>query len=450
MSLDKGSKGLFGALPRQRRACGSGPCGSAVSCVRPQPGLCISVERVAQIRFSWYYAFYGCKTATIEKVHMQNLNAHRTLLSPYVIGLCILTILLALSAVPLQQAQPAYAATSSELFAQADDIMGRADALQTDLNAAQADYDQALEENEAATKAMNEADARAKAAEARIAELQKRLADRAHTMYKSGPAAFLDVLFGVSSFDEFLTSWDMIEKIGEQDADLVQETKDMRTEAESARKEYSVQKDIAAAKMSQADSLKTQITATQATLKAEAEKLTADAMDLQVQEELEAERARQAAAAAEAMRKQLENGKANGNAGRSVVSGSGIFTHPCPTTSGISSPFGWRSFDNSFHQGCDFAAPEGTPIYAADKGTVLYATYDGGYNGGAGNWVVIAHGNGVVTKYMHASAVYVSVGQQVERGQNIAAVGNTGNSFGAHLHFQVEVNGVAVDPLLFL
>jgi murein DD-endopeptidase MepM/ murein hydrolase activator NlpD len=129
--------------------------------------------------------------------------------------------------------------------------------------------------------------------------------------------------------------------------------------------------------------------------------------------------------------------------------GSGFFTNPCPDASS-SSGFGYRSFDNSFHKGLDMAAPEGTPYYAADSGTVMYATNGGGYNGGAGNWIVISHGNGIVTKYMHSLVTFVSPGDQVQRGQNIGLVGNTGQSFGAHLHFQVEVDGVAVNPLNYI
>jgi len=377
---------------------------------------------------------------------MQNLNTQRTLHFPHVIGLCILAIVMALSCVPTKMA---YATTSAELFAEADRIIKNIDALQTDLNKAQDEYDKALEENEAATKAMKQAEARVKAAEERIGELQKRLSNRAHDMYKSGPMGYLEVLFSVSSFEEFLTSWDLLEKIGASDAALVQESKDLRAEAEAARQEYSRQKDIAATKMAEAKQLKEQIQATQAALKDEAAKITEEAMELQAEEELAAERARQAAAAAEAARKQREADRASGNPGQGLVSGSGTLSHPCPNST-ISSRFGWRSFDNSFHQGCDFAAPEGTPIYAAERGSVIYATYNGGYNGGAGNWVVISHGNGLVTKYMHASVVYVSPGDQIEKGQNIAAVGNTGNSFGAHLHFQVEVNDVATDPLYYL
>ena len=132
-----------------------------------------------------------------------------------------------------------------------------------------------------------------------------------------------------------------------------------------------------------------------------------------------------------------------------MVSGTGALANPCPGGS-ISSTFGYRDFDSSFHMGLDLAAAEGTPYYAADSGTVIYATNDGSYNGGAGNWIVISHGNGLVTKYMHSSAVYVNVGDSVSKGQNIGAVGNTGNSFGAHLHFQVELNGAAVDPLGYI
>ena len=128
-----------------------------------------------------------------------------------------------------------------------------------------------------------------------------------------------------------------------------------------------------------------------------------------------------------------------------VVSGTGRFTNPC-TAGYVSSTFGWRAFDGSFHKGLDLAAPQGTPTYAADAGTVIIA----GWSNSAGNWVVIDHGNGFVTKYMHHSALAVSAGQYVSRGQQIGYVGNTGYSFGAHLHFQVELNGAAVDPQLYL
>ena len=89
---------------------------------------------------------------------------------------------------------------------------------------------------------------------------------------------------------------------------------------------------------------------------------------------------------------------------------------------------------------------QAVPTYAAAAGTVVIA----GWSNSAGNRVVINHGNGLVTKYMHHSALCVSAGQTVSKGQQIGLTGTTGNSTGVHLHFQVEVNGVAVDPRTYL
>lgn len=124
----------------------------------------------------------------------------------------------------------------------------------------------------------------------------------------------------------------------------------------------------------------------------------------------------------------------------------GKFTNPCPGAY-VTSEFGYRTFDNSFHKGIDLGTNGSKiPTYAADAGTVIIA----GYNTSAGNWIVIDHGNGLVTKYMHHSHIFVSAGDKVEKGQQIGLTGNTGNSFGIHLHFQVEENGVAVDPSTYL
>ena len=90
----------------------------------------------------------------------------------------------------------------------------------------------------------------------------------------------------------------------------------------------------------------------------------------------------------------------------------------------------------------DIAAGAGSNIYAADGGTVV--TVD--YNVARGNYIVVSHGNGMSTLYQHCSAIYASVGQKVSQGDAIAAVGSTGYSTGPHLHFEVWVNGVPVDP----
>jgi len=114
-----------------------------------------------------------------------------------------------------------------------------------------------------------------------------------------------------------------------------------------------------------------------------------------------------------------------------------------PVYGSISSYFGSRS---GGHTGLDIAASSGTAIKAADSGTVTGAGYQGGY----GNLITVNHGNGIVTRYAHCSAINVSVGQSVAKGIVIGKVGSTGNSTGSHLHFEVLVNGSFKNPLNYL
>ena len=116
----------------------------------------------------------------------------------------------------------------------------------------------------------------------------------------------------------------------------------------------------------------------------------------------------------------------------------------------MSSGFGYRAdpFTGAaaMHAGLDFKGPIGTPILAAAKGKVVLA----GFNGGYGNSVEIRHANGLVTRYAHLSGVDVRRGQMVERGVQIGRMGSTGRSTGSHLHFEVRLNGQAINPRKFL
>ena len=124
----------------------------------------------------------------------------------------------------------------------------------------------------------------------------------------------------------------------------------------------------------------------------------------------------------------------------------GQFSDPCPG-SYLTSSFGYRDFDHKFHKGIDLGTNgEILPVYAAESGTVVKADDDHI----AGNWVLIDHENGLTTKYMHFSHTFVKGGQEVTKGQQIGLTGTTGRSTGIHLHFQVEENGVAVDPTTYL
>ena len=121
-----------------------------------------------------------------------------------------------------------------------------------------------------------------------------------------------------------------------------------------------------------------------------------------------------------------------------------------PTSGRISSYFGGRKspggIGSTNHKGIDIAVPRGTPIYAADGGTVTYSGWMSGY----GYLVQIDHGNGYVTRYGHNSSLTVNVGQHVYKGQQVARAGSTGNSTGNHCHFEVRCNGVAKNPLNYL
>ncbi len=121
-----------------------------------------------------------------------------------------------------------------------------------------------------------------------------------------------------------------------------------------------------------------------------------------------------------------------------------------PVKGWVTSDFGVRrspfSLSRDFHPGLDIAAQWGTPIIAAADGVVTYA----GYRGGLGRTVIIDHGFGLTTRYGHTSRLLVHEGQKIRRGMKIALVGNTGHSTGPHLHYEVHVDGVPVDPMKYI
>lgn len=278
-------------------------------------------------------------------------------------------------------------------------------------------------------------------------------------MYENGNTHFIEILCDSKSIGEFLNNAEYINTISTYDRNMLVEfqdvVKEVEKQEEALQAEYkelnTMQEDI----IQKQESLTALINEKSAEIASLDSELTKTNSKIKKLEEAAAaaQRKQQEAAAAAAAASSGSSSSSGSSGGGStyipsnsvVVSGSGQFTNPCPGAT-ISSTFGYRDFDGAFHKGLDLAAGEGTPTYAAAAGTVIIA----GWSSSAGNWVVIDHGNGLVTKYMHHSALAVSAGQTVAKGQQIGYVGNTGNSFGAHLHFQVEVNGSAVDPQGYL
>ncbi len=145
------------------------------------------------------------------------------------------------------------------------------------------------------------------------------------------------------------------------------------------------------------------------------------------------------------------HGNAGTDVGGAAVSAAGWAVPLDPGTYTLTSGYGPRPSPTggtgTFHAGLDFAAPTATPIRAAATGVVTYAGFT---NGGFGNLVIIATAPNVATYYAHQSALTVATGAQVSAGQVIGAVGTTGDSTGAHLHFEIRVDGATVDPLPYL
>lgn len=331
-------------------------------------------------------------------------------------------------------------------LAQARAIYDHMNRLASEINELQARYDELEAINGKALSRHKKMKESLEREQKKLSELKGEMSSHVVKMYKQGGVTpYLDVLCGAASYKEFLSLWYMLDKVthfGEREfyeqAEAVKELEAEMSEVdewvESAEKEANE----ARVKLNRSRLTYLSLAPHAASLRMEAAAMLGENANVA------SAQAEYDSAYAE-LNSALDQGLAEG----SRLEGEGVFTNPCPDAV-YSSGFGYRSFDNAYHLGLDMAIGEGTPYYAADDGVVINATNGGGYNGGAGNWIVIDHGNGVVTKYMHSAVTFVSPGETVVRGQNIGLVGNTGKSFGSHLHFQVEIDGVAVDPLIYL
>lgn len=273
-------------------------------------------------------------------------------------------------------------------------------------------------------------------------------------MYEKGDTSYLDLLLESGSMSEMLNRAEYIqqisfydrkklteygeikEKIADDEEKLEAEHEELLTLQEQTKaKQDSVEK-LVGEKSRELQKYQNQIAANES-------QLASYQADIEAQEnriqQIEAELKRQEE---EARKKAQEKGEEY----KTVSIGNISFIWPCPSSSRITSGFGGRSSPtegaSSNHKGIDIGASSGSDIVAAADGTVTISTYS--YS--AGNYIMINHGGGVSTVYMHCSKLLVSVGETVKKGQVIAKVGSTGYSTGPHLHFGVRVNGAYVNP----
>lgn len=287
-------------------------------------------------------------------------------------------------------------------------------------------------------------------AEARVDEQYEMMKKRICYMYENGGQSFLDLLLESGSIVDMLSRAEYAMNISAYDRQMMENLKqarDMIAEYEAALEtEQEEQKELLATLQSQKEAVNRAVSAkTQEIASYQAQIGTASGD----QEEYERQLAEQ-----EKLLNQVEQQIAAAAAAKAAAEdgdgGASGFVWPCPASHRITSYFGPRSAPvpgaSTDHKGIDIGAAGGSHIVAAAAGRVTTSAY----SGSAGNYVVISHGNGVSTVYMHASALYVSEGEKVEQGQKIAAVGSTGFSTGPHLHFGVIVYGNYVNPLNYV
>ena len=252
-------------------------------------------------------------------------------------------------------------------------------------------------------------------------------------MYERGDTSYLDLILQSKSISQMLNRAEYVSKITEYDRDMLEkyrETKEAVAEREAALEQEHVElvalQDSTKAKQA---SVKQLLADKEAEIKAQEDKMRQIEAEMKRREEEAKKKAQQAG--------QTYTVKDLGNIS---------FKWPCPSSSRITSNFGDRESPtegaSSNHKGMDIGASTGADIIAAADGEVVIATYS--YS--AGNYIMIDHGGGVSTVYMHCSQLLVSKGAKVKQGQVIAKVGSTGYSTGPHLHFGIRSGGTYVNP----
>ena len=277
-------------------------------------------------------------------------------------------------------------------------------------------------------------------------------------MYEKGDSSYLDLLLQSKSMSELLNRAEYISKISEYDRNMLDQyaavkdgIADDKAWLEKEKAELVVLQEQTTSKKNSVETLVNEKSAELKKVNSQIGTKTAQVeayeKDIKAQEDkikqIEAEIKRQE----EEARKKAE---AAGPKYNTVSIGNIKFIWPCPSSSRITSGFGGRESPtegaSSNHQGIDIGAPTGRNIVAAADGTVTISTYS--YS--AGNYIMLNHGGGVSTVYMHCSQLLVSAGDTVKQGQVIAKVGSTGYSTGPHLHFGVRLNGSYVNPAKYV
>jgi murein DD-endopeptidase MepM/ murein hydrolase activator NlpD len=291
--------------------------------------------------------------------------------------------------------------------------------------------------------------ARLRRAKDRLAMLKHQLQRSLNTLrnrlveiYRSDEPDLLTVMLESDGFDDLVSRYEYLRRISEQDASIVGRVRTLRNGTRETVERVQAARDEIAAKKAELERTRVQLEARKADLDAARDRKAAalDEVEGQIEHiegdisEIQDKIQAQIQAASSTSATPLPAGPIQG--------GSSGFIWP--VNGSVSSPFGWRW--GRMHEGLDISVPAGTPIRAAKAGTVIVAAPTSGY----GNYTCIDHGGGLSSCYAHQSSYAVGVGDSVDQGQVIGYSGCTGSCFGDHLHFEIRVDGAAVDPLGYL
>lgn len=229
----------------------------------------------------------------------------------------------ALGALSFMAPTAAFAETAAEKQAEADAVRNQLIGLQVDLEAAEISYYAALDERDVAQKAMEDQQVKIDDANNQISDLQDKLGTRARNMYRNGSTSFVDFVLGAASFEEFTQNWDLLNKMNENDASMVDQTKTLREELQAAKDEFARQEKIASAKADEAKQIQAEVQAKVAQATELVSSLDAEAQELLQQEQAAAAAAAAAQAAAEAEAKRQAEAATSGGSFSGGTSGGG-------------------------------------------------------------------------------------------------------------------------------
>lgn len=334
----------------------------------------------------------------------------------------------------MQERKAAARQRAESANAQLSEVMNSLNALQTQANELQQKSNrlqEKIDDNQLQlTKKQQEVDKR-------IHIYQKRLRD----IYINGQINYLDVLLGAKDFSDFSSRMYLLQKIISSDLAMLDQLKKDLDEIDSRKK-------LLAAEMKEIQATQTELEAKKSRvnkLREQRAQVLYKAQEDEQSSQAEYDRLLAISENIAAMLRNLEN---NGCGASEESGGTGKFMWPC--TGPITSYYGWRTHPifgtTKYHSGMDIAVDTGTPIHAADSGTIVYSGWLGGY----GNCVMIDHGSGLVSLYAHNSELNVNEGQYVTKGTVVAYAGSTGYSTGPHCHFEVRLHGELTEPLNYL